>query len=182
MGDTLISSLSAQVRMLIDVSLQLVAAVPDESVSRLIESQGVHIGELIDSLEEQIRLRDERFDRAMARSTAEKARLRNEISQLEPLLPELADEADDSREMPVASMVGSVAKTSERKTSNSNIEELSELRNRLRTQMAELEQLRTSISAAPSRMVRADLSSSSDDSDPLTTLVFSRRARPEDRI
>jgi hypothetical protein len=173
-GDTLVESLHAQVNMLVDVSMKLVES--DSTVTGVVGAQAGQLTQLIGQLGQQLRVREEKFDRAISKSGIEKDRLRTEISRLELLVPDHVLAPHAAAGLDAFAVTGASAMGQERpRSASSNVEELSDLRAKLRSQMADLEQLRSTISGGtPVRMVRAELSSSSDDPDPLTSLVFKR--------
>ncbi len=126
-------SLDSQVDLLVDLSLKLVEQLPAKGkvpLEELISCHRDHFRSLLVNLKDQIRIREETFERAMSKTRNEQEALQQEISGIESIL---------GKDYPVlnASSTGASSPT----VSTSQVDELVDLRNRLQAQMSELESL-----------------------------------------
>ena len=168
--------------------------------AELIESQADHFSHLLDLLDHQTQVREETFSRAMSKTTTEQDRLRSEVAMLEAYLSRLPPRPPHA-EVPVLPRVASsgtikksnqnvlkpsVRSRSSSSSSSSQVNDLMDLKDTLKRQMAELQQLATlrhthaematigtQSSAVPHLRVSSTVSSDSE-FDPLAALVFKR--------
>ena len=149
-----IDSLESQLTLVTDLCLRLVKSAPStaygsESMEQLIADQRNLFQVLIQGLRKEVATRDEKFERALSRTRSEQAQLETELNHLNPRgRPEdtlrssatrLCNASHDRR-IDHTSPERRIGETSAGPTGV--VGELSELRNKLKGQLAELESLR----------------------------------------
>ena len=129
----MIDSLDSQVDLLVDLSLKLVEQLPTQGkapLEDLISCHKDHFRSLLVNLKDQMRIREETYERAMSKTRSEQDLLQQEISRVEAIL------GKDTSVLHVTSARGSPSTVS-----TSQVDELVDLRNRLQSQMSELDSL-----------------------------------------
>lgn len=193
-------SLDSQIRLVSELGVKLVSSLPgDQSVMLdLIASQTDHLLHLLALLDEEFRKRDSHFERALEKSKFQQEQLQHEISFLQRIA---SLEEQPSASQPLKSSIEDIRKRlglsspnmlgSPKMGNSSQIDDLAELKQKLKDQMAQLHKLREPFSAKQTKstphappFVPNSLSSPIDgkeesefqaEFDPLAKLVFNRK-------
>lgn len=159
----LVDSLASQLKLITELYTRLVNSAPSkqygsEAMQELLTSQSNHFDVLINGLRDNIVQREDRFNRALMKTQSEQSDLESEVERLEKLLKdkvvsvsvgnEVVGEStvnltvNDSTVSKSVSVIDSPPIRREsviEVSSPSGLEELSQLRDRLRAQIAQLE-------------------------------------------
>lgn len=139
-----VESLGVQLKLVIDLASRIVSSTTTtqygaESMGELVASQGAHFEVLVAGLKDQLRIREDTFNRALSKTQREQASLTEEISRIETLLSNMSVQNDTSLLASATEHVDSSEKFVEEAVTGSGVEELSLLRDRLRAQIAQLD-------------------------------------------
>jgi hypothetical protein len=159
----LVDSLASQLKLITELYTRLVNSAPStqygsEAMQELLTSQSNHFDVLINGLRENIVQREDRFNRALMKTQSEQSVLESKVQRLDKLLKdngvsvsvcnEVVGEStvnltvNDSTVSKSVSVIDSPPIRREsviEVSSPSGLEELSQLRDRLRAQIAQLE-------------------------------------------
>jgi hypothetical protein len=137
-----VESLAVQLKLVSDLCDQIV----DPSMKHIVETQRAHFEVLVQGLRDQVLMREEKFQRAIQKTETEQRRLEAEIHRLQRLLaqhrevePNVAEFA--GLDIPVHDKKANNFPTESVHHQSNQVRELSELRDRLRSQIAELNAL-----------------------------------------
>lgn len=155
----LVDSLASQLKLITELYTRLVNSAPStqygsEAMQELLTSQSNHFDVLINGLRENIVQREDRFNRALMKTQSEQSVLESEVERLEKLLKDKVVSVSVGNEVVGESTVNLTVNDSTvcmidsppirresviEVSSPSGLEELSQLRDRLRAQIAQLE-------------------------------------------